>query len=70
MIERERPVRVNWRWSTRDCYLIAQPAKPGMYSSNTSRVRFTGNANTPGIWFIYYTHAAINEVGMALAWRI
>ena len=41
---------------TRLCYWIARPAKPGVQSSNTSRVRFTGISHTPMRSRLYHTH--------------
>ena len=44
------------QWNARDCYWIARPAKPGVQSSNTSRVRFTVISNTPMRSRFYHTH--------------
>ena len=41
---------------TRLCYWIARPAKPGVQSSNTSRVRFTVNSHTPVRSRFYHIH--------------
>ena len=41
---------------TRLCYWIARPAKPGVQSSNTSRVRFTVISHTPMCSWFYHTH--------------
>ena len=41
---------------TRLCYWIARPAKPGVQSSNTSRVRFTVISHTPMRSRFYHTH--------------
>ena len=41
---------------TRLCYWIARPAKPGVQSSNTSRVRFTVISHTPGRCRFYHLH--------------
>ena len=41
---------------TRLCYWIARPAKPGVQSSNTSRVRFTIISHTPMRSRFYHTH--------------
>ena len=38
------------------CYWIARPAKPGVQSSNTSRVRFTVIMHTPMRSRFYHTH--------------
>ena len=41
---------------TRLCYWIARLAKPGVQSSNTSRVRFTVISHTPGRSHVYHMH--------------
>ena len=41
---------------TRLCYWIARPAKPGVQSSNTSRVRFTVISHTPVRSRFYHIH--------------
>ena len=41
---------------TRLCYWIARPAKPGVQSSNTSRVCFTIISQTPGCSRFYHIH--------------
>ena len=41
---------------TRLCYWIARPAKPGVQSSNTSRVRFTVNSHTRVRSRFYHIH--------------
>ena len=41
---------------TRLCYWIARPAKPGVQSSNTSRVRFTVISHTPMRSRFYHTY--------------
>ena len=38
------------------CYWIARPAKPGVQSSNTSRVRFTVISHTPMRYRFGHTH--------------
>ena len=41
---------------TRLCYWIARPGKPGVQSSNISRVRFTVISHTPGRSRFYHIH--------------
>ena len=41
---------------TRLCYWIARLAKPGVQSSNASRVRFTIISHTPGRSHVYHMH--------------
>ena len=41
---------------TRLCYWIERPAKPGVQSSNSSRVRFTVISHTPTRSRFYHTH--------------
>ena len=43
------------------CYWIARPAKPGVQSSNTSRVRFTVISHTPMRSRFYHTHMMYNR---------
>ena len=52
-------VCAKWHWNARRtslCYRIARPVKPGVQSSNTSRVRFTVISHTPMRSHFYHTH--------------
>ena len=53
---------VKWQWNALDCYLIAQPAKPGVQSSNTSRVSFTVISHTPRRSHFYHIHSVQTEL--------
>ena len=67
-----------WRWRTgvcemtvkrmRLCYWIARPAKPGVQSSNTSRVRFIVISHTPGRFRFYHMGTYLNRT--ELRWRL
>ena len=55
---------------TRLCYWIARPAKPGVQSSNTSRVRFPVISHTPCV-LAFITHIlCINGIEMTPVWLI
>ena len=52
------------------CYWIARPAKPGVHSSNTSRVRSTVISHTPML-LAFITHIlCINGIEMTFVWLI
>ena len=55
---------------TRLCYWIARPVKPGVQSSNTSRVRFTVISQTPGHSHFYHIYIVSkwNWDGTCLNW--
>ena len=59
-----------WQWNARDCYWIARLAKPGVQSSNNSRVRFTVILHTlVRSRFITYMFC-IHRIDMALVWWV
>ena len=56
---------------TRLCYWIARPAKPGVQSSNTSRVHFTVISHTPMCILAFITHIlCINGIEITFVWLI
>ena len=52
---------------TRLCYWIARPAKPGVQSSNTSRVRFTVISHTPKRCRFYHIKYCVQK---ELGWHL